>query len=193
MKLLILCFFSAFLIVFSASAARVHEIDETDIINEECDVPPVVAYCLDMIHLGSNFKTYSSQRSGELQQDVDEVPVGMCAWGDWAGKLSANECVVVLKEYAAAEEEEDGIKASDPDTDALETTNRFLPFRRGFRKFVKKVGKRVKKSVKRVGRTVRKVARFCRKRKLICEGATELGIALLPVPGFSRLFNMTLF
>lgn len=194
MKLLVFSLFSAFLIICSASVASVRQGDETDIINEECDVPPVVAYCLDMIHLGSNLKAYSSQRGEQLQKDVNEVPIGMCAWGDWVGKLSAVECVQVLKQYAAVQEEEQRKTNDEPLVDELDTSNRFLRrFRRGFKKFARKIGKRVKRSSRRVGRTVRKVAKFCKKRKLICEGATEVGIALLPVPNLYRLFNLTLF
>ncbi|PXF42483.1 hypothetical protein BWQ96_07792 [Gracilariopsis chorda] len=168
--------------------------DEIDVIKEECDVPPVVAYCLDLIHLGNNLQTNSSRGNRELQQLVEEVPLGMCAWGDWAGKVAADVCVQVLIEYAAAEEEEEGLSDVENDTNTVETTSRFFRwFTRGSKQFVKSFGRRAKKSTDRVGRTVRRVAKVCRRRNAICEGVTELGVNLLPVPTIPNLFNLSVF
>nr|BAK20042.1 hypothetical protein [Gracilariopsis andersonii] len=193
MKLLILCSFSAFIVVFIASAANVREVDEIEIINEQCDVPPVVAYCLDMVHLGSNINKNSSQSNGELQHDVEEIPVGMCAWGDWAGKVSAKQCVQILKEYAAAEEEEKRLRDRQNDTETTKTSSRFFRlFGLGFSSFFKSRRRGGNRSARRVGSTVRRVARSCGKISFICESAADMGIGLLPVPRFSNNFNFSL-
>lgn len=155
MKLFILSFFCLFFVPFPALAGKAPEPDEIDIINEECDVPPVVAYCLDMIHLGNNYK--ASQGSGKLQKYVEQVPVGMCAWGDWAGRIPSNLCVQVLIEYAAAAEDED-LSDVATNTTAMETTGRFFRwFRSGFKQFMRKFGRKKKTSTHTVGRTVRNV------------------------------------
>ncbi|PXF41725.1 hypothetical protein BWQ96_08555 [Gracilariopsis chorda] len=191
MKRFILYLASVVLCICAASVSAVPQPDEKALIEAECDVPPAVAYCLDMMHLGSNYNSDGSQESAELQHDVDEVPIGMCAWGDWVGKLSADECMQVLAEYEDEDDEDDDVPETGNEAETeVHTTRIFKKIKRGLKKIGKKISKgakKVAKGVNRAGkkiakgvkRTVRKVTKFCKRNPKVCKKVAEYGIKII--------------
>ncbi|KAI0562788.1 hypothetical protein FGB62_53g04 [Gracilaria domingensis] len=174
--------FTIFFLLFAASIALAFgsAVPDTTETEDDCNVPPVVSYCLDLLHLGAGYEPPTAEVV-ELQHDVEEVPLGMCSWGDWAGTASVEDCMKILAVYADMDEETEEIDIE------LETTGRFF---KKIKKAIKKVGKKIKKGVKKVAKGVKKVAKgvkkvvkkvgkFCKKNPDICEAAVEIGKGLL--------------
>lgn len=168
-------------------------------------MPPVVAYFLDMIHLGSNYNSDASHDSEELKLDVDEVPIGMCAWGDRVGKLSADECMQVLAEYEDEADDEEDVPETESDAQTEVHTTRFI---KNIRDKVKRAGEAIRKGakgavkgVKRTGNkivngvkhTVRRVSEVCKRNPSMCRKVAQYGIHIIrgkhpypPYPPYPR-------
>lgn len=161
-------FFAAFLCSAFGSVVRTEVSTEN-----ECNVPSLVAYCLDLVHLGAEYEPPSAEVE-ELKHDVEEAPFGMCAWGHWNGKATVEDCMKVLDEYADDDDEEEEVETE------IDPSGRFFKkIKKAFKKVGKKIKKGFKKVVRGVRKVVRKVSKFCRKNKKVCEAAVEIGKKIL--------------
>lgn len=162
MKTFTLYFFPMLLLLCAASVSAAPRKDENALIKKQCDVPPKVAYCFDMLRLGSNHDSKSSAESKELQEDMDQVPIGMCSWGDWAGKISADECMKALEEFKGGNDDddnEDEVATTDGDDGANNTVRPYI--------WVRRI---------RVSRIIYKVNKFCRPWRQVCRYRVRIAI-----------------
>lgn len=169
--------------------------------SDNCPVPSLVAYCLDVMKLGSLYDTddAGTPTLTELQTDVADVPMGSCSWADFAETVSAEDCIKALEEYSANDHDDD-----EEDVE-IESSDRFIKkLGKKIKKAAKKVGKAVKKGVKKVGKGIKKaakeikkgakkVAKFCSKNKGLCKKVVEIGKDILtggkPTDGRTPPFN----
>lgn len=202
--------FLATITLFSLSLASVVPSHPTQP-SDNCEVPSLIAYCLDVMKMGS---FYDSADAGtpslqELQNDVADIPMGSCSWADFPEKITAEDCIKALEDYAASEDDEEEIEKTDRFLKKIKKAAKKV--KKAIKKGAKKVKKAVKKGAKKVGkglkkvgkglekvgkeieRGAKKIGKFCSKNKELCKKAAEIGKQIIngehPNPGPTPPYN----
>ena len=88
----------AILLSLSAGASVALE-DETQRYSENCDMPSDVAYCMDVMRVGTRFDGPTAEHFVRLETQLSEHAMEECSWESFDGKQSPEECVSTLSRF----------------------------------------------------------------------------------------------
>ncbi|PXF41103.1 hypothetical protein BWQ96_09182 [Gracilariopsis chorda] len=93
--LVVLC---ALFYISVGSSLKLHDTEER--MSEPCNIPSDVAYCMDVMRVGTRFNDESAQHFARLEDLLSEHALEECSWESFEGKKSPDECISTLSRFS---------------------------------------------------------------------------------------------
>lgn len=112
---------------------------------DNCEVPPLVSYCIDVMKLGSSYdeKDAGTPALAELKADIAEIPMGACSWVEYTGTATVQDCMQAFEEYVGKDYDWVDENVEEEEEEEIVTTDRGL---------FKKLKKKIKKAIEKVNK-----------------------------------------
>eukprot|EP00178_Gracilaria_changii_P017519 TRINITY_DN49_c0_g1_i1.p1 TRINITY_DN49_c0_g1~~TRINITY_DN49_c0_g1_i1.p1 ORF type:complete len:165 (+),score=32.25 TRINITY_DN49_c0_g1_i1:212-706(+) len=89
------------LLLFSfCSASSISFEQNTQPISELCNVPSDVAFCMDVMRVGTRFNDPTAEHFARLETQLSEHALEECSWESFEGRKTPGECIATLSRFA---------------------------------------------------------------------------------------------